>query len=232
MQLSVKRCDNILTLEYFQERPCIPNRTIIYDFIEYFDDTERGMLSIILLCNSIWMLYIIKTEVSYAYTTPFTDHNFVCLQRVQRHRIERIRGGGRTNYRCITSLTESSENQILEIDPLDAAQDRPEGLDPHWWNTLVEARNRKIQAETEVKKQMNLVLRMQKYLAYLTNNKRRRHDVDFSNPRQTNKQISAHAMHWIIQPSTGPSSIIAHIKVEGFGGTSPTFSYFVLQLGF
>ena len=69
----------------------------------------------------------------------------------------------------ITSIAQAAENEILDIDPLNAAEDRPEGLDPHWWNKLVEARNRKIQAETEVKKQMNLVLKMQKYLAYLTN---------------------------------------------------------------
>ena len=71
--------------------------------------------------------------------------------------------------RGITSIAQSNESQILPVDPLSAAEDRPEGLDPHWWNKLVEARNKKISAETEVKRQMNLVLRMLKYLAYLTN---------------------------------------------------------------
>ncbi|QDZ19022.1 hypothetical protein A3770_02p15400 [Chloropicon primus] len=69
----------------------------------------------------------------------------------------------------IEKIGNSNDNEILSIDPLNAAEDRPEGLDPHWWNKLVDARNRKIQTETAVKKQMNLVLRMQKYLAYLTN---------------------------------------------------------------
>ena len=69
----------------------------------------------------------------------------------------------------INNAVEANESNMFEIDPLNAAEDRPEGLDPHWWNKLVDARNKKIHAETEVKKQMNLVLHMQKYLAYLTN---------------------------------------------------------------
>ena len=69
----------------------------------------------------------------------------------------------------LDELGDQEGNQFSQVDPLVEAVDRPEGLDPHWWNKLVDARRAKIEAELVVQKQMSKVLQMQRYLAHLTN---------------------------------------------------------------